>query len=217
MDFLQSIFWRQVGLNIARSIKDLDHYTPRFDPTVTPILDDASLSSRPVELPVPTKRRNGDNLGFYTSADYHARYLSGELTPSEVIEALLPLIRRDTNPPGKHSIAFLESQVDAIRAAAEASTQRYKSGKPLGPLDGVPVAVKDEVHLKGYARKLGSKIDFKHGIEETSWCVRKWEEAGAIVVGKTTMHEIGIGRYPSRLMDNHLSDLIVFPSLGFFE
>ncbi|KAL1986446.1 hypothetical protein VTN96DRAFT_6366 [Rasamsonia emersonii] len=192
LDFLQSIFWRQGGLNIARGIKDLDHYTPRFDPTVTPILDDASLSSKPVELPVPTKRRNGDNLGFYTSADYHARYLSGELTPSAVIEALLPLIRRDTNPPGKHSTAFLESQVDAIRAAAEASTQRYKSGKPLGPLDGVPVAVKDEVHLKGYARKLGSKIDFKHGIEETSWCVRKWEEAGAIVVGKTTMHEIGI-------------------------
>ncbi|KAL1963625.1 hypothetical protein VTN77DRAFT_7946 [Rasamsonia byssochlamydoides] len=189
LDFVQNILWRGAGLNVARHIKDLDRYTPRFDPTVTPIQDDAS---KPVELPVPTKCRDGDNLGFYTSADYHARYLSGELTPLEVVEALLPLIRRDTNPPGKHSVAFLESQVDAIRAAAEASTQRYKSGKPLGPLDGVPVAVKDEVHLKGYGRWLGSKIDFKRGIEDTSWCVKKWEEAGAIVVGKTTMHEIGI-------------------------
>jgi hypothetical protein len=190
--FIQNILWRGAGLNVARGIKDLDRYIPRFDPTVTPVLDDA----KPVELPVPTKRRNGVNLGFYTSADYHARYLSGELTPSAVIEALLPLIRRDTNPAGKHSTAFLESRVDIIRAAAEASTQRYKSGKPLGPLDGVPVAVKDELHIQGYERKCGSKIDFKRGIEGTSWCVKKWEEAGAIVVGKTNMHEIGCGKQP---------------------
>lgn len=157
-----------------------------------PIIEDAS--SKPVELPVPTKRRNGDASGFYTSADYHARYLSGELTPSAVVEALLPLIRRDTKPPGEHSIAFLESQIDIIGAAAEASTQRYKNGKPLGPLDGVPVAVKDDAHIKGYKRTLGSKLDFKNGIDGTSWCVKQFEDAGAIIVGKTTMHELGLGK-----------------------
>lgn len=191
--FVQSILWKGAALNIVRDIKDLDAYTPRFDPSVVPILDDenGAFSNSP-ELPYSTKRRNDDGTGFYTSADYHARYVTGELTPSAVIEALLPLIRRDTQPPGKHSTAFLESQVDAIRAAAEASTRRYKSGKPIGPLDGVPIAVKDEVHLKGYKRMLGSKLDFKGQIDETSWCVKKWEEAGAIIVGKTTMHELGL-------------------------
>jgi amidase len=63
--------------------------------------------------------------------------------------------------------------VDTALAAAQASTERYKNGKPLGPLDGVPVAVKDEVLVKGYKRTLGSKLYFKKGVDETAWCVRK--------------------------------------------
>jgi hypothetical protein len=192
LDFLQNILWRNAGLTRYRNLQALDNYIARYDPTVIPIIDNPS--SKSVALPAPTKHRNGDNSGYYTSADYRQRYLSGELTPSAVVEALLPLIQRDIKPPGKHSIGFLESRVEAVRAAAAASTERYANGKPLGPLDGVPVAVKDEVHLKGYKRTLGSKLDFKGGIDATSWCVQKWEEAGAIVVGKTNMHELGIGR-----------------------
>lgn len=187
--FVQSYFWHNAGFGVIHDIKQLNDYTARYDPTVVPIID-ASAPKQP--LPAPTERK-GTDTGYYTSADYHARYLSGELTPTAVVEALLPLIRRDSSPPGKHSIAFVESQVEAVHAAAEASTQRYKDGKPLGPLDGVPVAVKDEVHVKGYKRKLGSKLDMKGDIDGTSWCVRKWEEAGAILIGKTTMHEFGLG------------------------
>lgn len=144
------------------------------------------------DLPAPATKRQG-NDGYYTSADYHSLYEAAELSPVDVVETLLPLIRRDVQPPGKHSVAFLESKVDGIRAAAEASAGRYKNGKSLGPLDGVPVVVKDEVHVEGYDRTLGTKLDFKNGLEGTSWCVRKWEEAGAIVIGKTTMHELGLG------------------------
>ncbi|KAJ9353681.1 hypothetical protein DTO027B9_5124 [Paecilomyces variotii] len=185
---VQSHFWRNAGFDVIHDIKQLDSYTARFDPTVIPITD---ASAPKQSLPAPTERK-GNGTAYYTSADYHARYLSGELTPSAVVEALLPLIRRDVSPPGKHSVAFLESHVESVRAAAEESTQRYKNGKPLGPLDGVPVAVKDEVHVKGYERTLGSKIDMKGDIDETSWCVKKWEEAGAIMIGKTTMHEFGL-------------------------
>lgn len=140
----------------------------------------------------PIAKRNGPH-SYYTSADYRALYLSGELTPTAVVEALLPLVRRDVQPVGKHSTAFLESQVEIIQAAAEASSERYKKGQPLGPLDGIPVAVKDEVHITGYKRTLGSKLDFKAGSDATSWCVQQWQEAGAIVIGKTTMHELGLG------------------------
>lgn len=154
-------------------------------------------------LPSPARRLGKQN--YYTSADYHALYKAGELTPVDVVETLLPLVRRDAQPPGKHSVAFLELQVKAIRAAAEVSAARYKKGQPLGPLDGVPVAVKDEVHMEGYQRRLGSKLDFKYDLEGTSWCVKKWEEAGAIVIGKTTMHELGLGEPSS-------SPLAVFAS-----
>lgn len=195
LDFVQNILWRNAGLTGYKSLKALGNYIARYDPTVIPIVDTAS-SNTPLVLPAPTKRRDGNNSGYYTSADYRQRYLAGELTPSAVVEALLPLIRRDVTPPGKHSVGFLESRVEAVRAAAAASTERYANGKSLGPLDGVPVGVKDEVHLKGYKRTLGSKLDFSGGIDATSWCVQKWEEAGAIVVGKTTMHELGIGEDP---------------------
>lgn len=65
--------------------------------------------------------------------------------------------------------------------------------------------VKDEVHLEGYERTLGSKLDFKGGLEGSSWCVRKWEEAGAIVIGKTTMHELGLGKFSITRLDKKKS------------
>ena len=60
-------------------------------------------------------------------------------------------------------------------------------------LDGVPVAVKDEVDLAGYKKTLGSSRDYTPTAEVTGWCIRKWEEAGAIVMGKLNMHELGLG------------------------
>ncbi|KAJ5359308.1 uncharacterized protein N7496_011721 [Penicillium cataractarum] len=185
--FIQSQFWRNAGFDVIRQIPHLNEYAGRFDPTVIPV-DNAPSGDVPTP---PVQRRKGDKY-YYTSADYHALYSSGELTPLAVVETLLPLVRRDVTPAGKHSTAFLESQVDIICAAAEASTERYKKGQPLGPLDGVPVAIKDEVHVTGYKRTLGTKLDFKHGTDATSWCVQQWQDAGAIVIGKTTMHELGL-------------------------
>lgn len=60
-------------------------------------------------------------------------------------------------------------------------------------MDGIPVAIKDEVDIDGYDKYLSSKVDFTANPSFTSWCVKKWEEAGAIVIGKTVMHEIGLG------------------------
>lgn len=62
-------------------------------------------------------------------------------------------------------------------------------------MDGIPVTVKDELHMEGYRRTLGTKMDFTGDFAgSTSWCVKKWEEAGAIVIGKSTMHELGLGK-----------------------
>ena len=121
-------------------------------------------------------------------------------TPTDVANTLLPLIRRDLSSAGPHSIAFLESQVDLVKRAAEASTARYASGKPLSSLDGVPIAAKDEVEMKGYKRTLGSKMDFTNAADETAWCVKMLEDAGAIIIGKTSMHEMGLGGFISRAL-----------------
>jgi hypothetical protein len=192
--FIQSHVWRNTGFGVIREIPHLGQYAGRYDPTVIPVDNTSHAEAAAKTASAVVERRKGIH-GYYTSADYHALYLSGDLTPTAVIETLLPLVRRDAQPPGKHSTAFFESQSEAIRAAAEASTERYKKGQSLGPLDGVPVAVKDEVHVAGYKRTLGSKLDFKHGSDGTSWCVKQWLDAGAIVIGKTSMHELGLGEH----------------------
>jgi hypothetical protein len=134
---LQSLFWSNAGFDKLR-IEELHGYDARYDPTVIPIADSTSHAS--VDYPAPRKRETEN--GYLTAADYHELYISGKLTPTAVADSLLPLIRRDAKPAGEHSTAFTESKVDINKAAAAASTERYKQGQPLGFLDGVPVVVK---------------------------------------------------------------------------
>ena len=104
---------------------------------------------------------------------------------------MLPLIRRDTPKPTEYATAFVEVNSAAVHAAAEASTARWKAGKARGLLDGVPIAVKDELDVEGYLRKMGSNEVFE--TKGTSWCAKVLMESGAIVMGKATMHELGLG------------------------
>ncbi|ERF69891.1 hypothetical protein EPUS_05433 [Endocarpon pusillum Z07020] len=187
--FVSNIFWKNAKFDQLQEVKELDAYDPRYDPTVIPITPPSD--AKPVslnDLPAPKPRQHPQQ--HYTSGDYVSLYQARKLTPSDVVEVLISLISKEAG--GEHSIAFLQCRADLIRQAAQASTRRYQEGKPLGPLDGVPVAVKDEVDLKGYKRTLGSAMDFTNKDDETAWCVKQWEDAGAIVIGKTNMHEIGL-------------------------
>jgi Asp-tRNA(Asn)/Glu-tRNA(Gln) amidotransferase A subunit family amidase len=132
---------------------------------------------------------------YHSIADYHELYLAGKLTPLAVAESLLPLIRRDVTPASSHSIAFVDTKVELILEAAKASTQRYKEGRSLGLLDGIPIGVKDECDVAGYRTFFGRKRDDKlfEVKTQSSWPVQKWQEAGVIIVGKLNMHEIGSG------------------------
>jgi Asp-tRNA(Asn)/Glu-tRNA(Gln) amidotransferase A subunit family amidase len=100
----------------------------------------------------------------------------------------------------------MDSKVDMVKQAAEASTQRYKQGQPLGILDGVPFGVKDDLKVMGYKHYVGTTHDYSNGgNKETSWCAKMLEKEGAILVGTLTMHELGMGeckRQLCRLMDN---------------
>jgi hypothetical protein len=197
--FVSTFLYNNAGFDKLRNIKELDDVEHRFDPTVIPLHTAADQTPAPKYTdpqnlrPIIRHQEHDDEpTRFWSVRDFHEAYKSGRLTPIAVVNNLLPLIRRDVSPRNPHSTAFLSSQVDLITAAAEASTARWAAGKQLGVLDGVPVAVKDEVDLKGYAKCFGSKKTFSEGSPSTSWCVSKWEDEGAIVVGKTNMHEIGM-------------------------
>ena len=163
-------------------VKDISHltdYEPRLDPTVIPVPTSSEAPTPLTDLVSPSTQISN----YHTCADYHAAYTYGKLTPSDVVGYLLSLIRRDVEPTGPYSVAFIDSNVELVRAAAKASTLRYRDGHPLSVLDGVPLAVKDEVHMTGYKRRLGSKVDFSDPKDRTAWCVQKWQEAGGVVIG----------------------------------
>lgn len=202
--------WNNAGFNQLRQHEEFLHnIEPRYDPTVIPLTpataaaakdpnsiepDEHSpallsqLETRLNELAIVIKGREY-NPRHYAVADYNTAYKLGTLDPLAVAKAVLQILR--TSPA--HKVAFVCSHETLVLAAAKASTARWKAGKPISVLDGIPVGVKDEVDLDQYQMHLGSKREFTRSKGGTAWCVRKWEEAGAVIVGKLNMHELGLG------------------------
>jgi len=123
---------------------------------------------------------------FRSAADFAATYKSGEATPEEAAERFLAAYA-ELNP-GLH--AFIAVNPDDVRTQAAASAMRWRRGEPLGPLDGVPVAVKDELDVAGYPTTAGTAF-LKEVASEDATTVARLRAAGALIVGKANMHELG--------------------------
>jgi aspartyl-tRNA(Asn)/glutamyl-tRNA(Gln) amidotransferase subunit A len=89
--------------------------------------------------------------------------------------------------------AYIRLLPERARASAKAVDERLRAGEESGPLAGVPVAVKDIFCVEGEITTAGSKIleDFRSPYSAT--VVRKLEEAGAVIIGKTNMDEFAMG------------------------
>jgi len=136
----------------------------------------------------------GQNGGFHrpTARDYVTAYEEGSITPDQVAEKVIHATRDSDggNPPLR---AFIAQDADDIMGQARASTARYREGNPLGPLDGVPVAVKDELNQAGYPTTVGTSFLGKEVAATDARAVTLLRQAGALLIGKTNMHEIGLG------------------------
>lgn len=198
--FLRRYIWKNTGFEGLRPIRhEFEHYETCFEPLIIPTKDfPSSASEREILEPTPSvsppvRREPGK---YYSVADYHALYRSGELTPIAVAKAILPLIRRDTTPPGTHSEGWFDTKVDLVLKAAEASTKRWKEGQPLGLLDGIPTGIKDDYDVEGYVTTMGTVSDFTSprigNNSITSWAVQQLEDVGVVILGKLHMHEFGL-------------------------
>lgn len=118
-------------------------------------------------------------------------YRAGTLSPVEVADAMLKRIE-DIDPKIN---AFHHVDAECVRTAAKASEERWRQGAPLGPVDGVPTAIKDGLMMKGVPIYRGSLANGADKVE--SWdvdapCVERLQEGGAIILGKTTMCDYGM-------------------------
>jgi aspartyl-tRNA(Asn)/glutamyl-tRNA(Gln) amidotransferase subunit A len=129
---------------------------------------------------------NADLLPLSQAADALA---SGEAQPEALLQASLSRIRALDSK--LH--AFLRLTESEARAAARASSQRRTDGKALGPLDGVPVALKDIFCMEGVETTAGSKILRGYVPPYDATVVKKLKAAGAVIVGKLNMDEFAMG------------------------
>ncbi|ORE22303.1 amidase signature enzyme [Rhizopus microsporus] len=171
--FLNKKLASDTGVLSLRDENDIDDH-----PTMTPLpLDEPSFHLNAANKSV------SQFLSFW---DFHKAYTEFKTTPTEVAERLLVKIEQSKD---LNWIRFLTKD---IMQQAEESTRRYKEKKPLSQLDGVFVAVKEELDIQGLETKVGTCfINDDNPASQDSTIVSRLKNAGAIVVGSTVMNELG--------------------------
>ena len=116
------------------------------------------------------------------------RFRDRSLSPVEVVEAAYA--RLDRLEPTLNAFVHL-ARTDAL-AAAKASERRWREGKPVDALDGVPVTLKDQCLVAGWPSRRGSLTSSPADIAgEDAPLVTRLRAAGAVFLGKTTTPENG--------------------------
>ncbi len=126
------------------------------------------------------------DLALLSAEDMLAAFARRRVTPVEVLQAVTERVAR-LNPALN---AFVVMNPKALDAAGE-SAMRWRSGRPIGPLDGVPVTVKDLVDLAGFPTRRGSRTTSADPMPDDAPLVASLKAAGAVIVGKTTTTEFG--------------------------
>ena len=114
---------------------------------------------------------------------------AGTLSPVELIEQVLARI--DRLDPLLES--YVEVYSEAARAKARIVEDAIRRGDPVGPLQGIPVALKDLYDVAGSPTLAGSAVRTGHRADADSTVTRKLRAAGAVLTGKTVTHEFAFG------------------------
>lgn len=133
-------------------------------------------------------RQTSEDISHLSLVELNTAFREGRLSPVEVAQASLERAaqRKDLN------VFVVEAKPDAVLAQARESEARWKSGKPLGPIDGVPITVKDAIITEDWPTLVGSKtIDPAKSLREDAPPVARMREQGVILLGKTTTPEFG--------------------------
>ncbi len=128
------------------------------------------------------------DLSLLSAVELSTLYRAGKASPVETTRAVLKQIE-DLNPVLN---AFCWLDIDAAMDAARSSEDRWKRGEPKSLVDGIPTTVKDLSVTRGWPTRRGSRaIPARGPWLEDSPSVARMREAGAVLIGKTTVPEFG--------------------------
>lgn len=127
-------------------------------------------------------------LNWLSAKSLAKGFAKGKFSPVEVAKACLAQIEKSESAINAMSLVDAKTTLDM----AKASERRWNKRKPIGPLDGVPVLIKDLLLTKGWPTSRGSKtVDQAGPWEVDAPSVARLREAGAVFLGLTTTPEFG--------------------------
>ncbi|PVH33678.1 hypothetical protein PAHAL_8G043700 [Panicum hallii] len=150
----------------------------------------------PARLPEPEAAAalaDGPASGFrrWTVRDFHRAYSSGQTTPAMVARRFLAAVKECSD---LEMGLFISCDAADVMRQAEDSTRRYQQGAPLSAMDGVLVAVKDELDCLPYPTTGGTRwLGAARRCAADAACVAQLRACGAVMAGKANMHELGAG------------------------
>lgn len=131
------------------------------------------------------------NLLETTIADVHGAYRSGEINCRQLVQMYLDRIEAfDKRGPAINAIISINPQALAEAERLDAS---FKTSGLTGPLHGIPIIVKDQCDAAGMPTTLGSVLFKNYYPDRDAFVVDKLKKAGAIILGKATLGELGGG------------------------
>ncbi|RKH65880.1 amidase [Corallococcus llansteffanensis] len=171
--------WRELS---AGEAPPLQYPLPPGAPPAEPQTPEAQAARAVAASPVAPKRE--------TVAAFARAYRDGATDPVAVVHRIHEAIDRLDSGADRLGL-FIARKPDEVLRAAEAAGERLRAGRPLSVLDGVPVVLKDELDLAGFPTTLGTTFRSELAQADSTVAARL-KAAGAVILGKANMQEIGI-------------------------
>uniref|UniRef100_A0A7I4CHU1 Amidase domain-containing protein n=1 Tax=Physcomitrium patens TaxID=3218 RepID=A0A7I4CHU1_PHYPA len=186
-------------------ISDAPMYQPEYPANQAPeiavknFLDESDPKERVAfaleHLPARQSHFQDDSPPFlyWKIRDYVEAYTTGRVTPTQVAERIIATVEeaKKRSPSLVYFISFLSEDV---RKQATESTERYKKGTALSVLDGVPLAVKDDIDCLPHPSTAGTKwLPQVREVKEDAVSIARLRSCGMMMIGKAVMHELGMG------------------------
>jgi aspartyl-tRNA(Asn)/glutamyl-tRNA(Gln) amidotransferase subunit A len=129
------------------------------------------------------------DLHFKTIAELAALLAAGETTSAAITQAVIDR----TLAVDEQVKAFLYHDAEDALTQARASDARRAAGRALGPLDGIPIGIKDTLAVKDQPLRCASKMLEHYVSPFDATCIKKLREAGAVIWGRLNMDEFAMG------------------------
>ena len=129
------------------------------------------------------------NLSNSSISEINKLYKNKELKPSEVYEEVFTNASLSESIIHAHLKLFQEEGIEASKL----SDERFAEGKQLSDLDGIPIAIKDNINLKNHETTCSSKILSNYVSPYDATVITKLRNSGVVFTGKTNLDEFAMG------------------------